>query len=110
MIGMPIEVQDAFLFRDEAKLSATGGLTLESDGYLAGDLQITATDPERIAELVRPFYPPASAVPQAFQGALTGFGQKTTLNGRPAVTAKFTFREGAIRIGFVPIAQMVPFF
>ncbi|PTW63367.1 hypothetical protein C8N35_1011419 [Breoghania corrubedonensis] len=110
LVGMPIEVREAYLARDRAKITATGVLTLGAEGYFEGDLQVTAVEPEEIADLVRPFYPPDSAIPAAFQGALTGFGQKTELAGQAAVSAKLTFRGGGIRIGFIPIAQMSPLF
>ncbi|MEI2386750.1 DUF2125 domain-containing protein [Breoghania sp. JC706] len=110
IIGMPIEVREAFISRDDARITANGVLTLGADGYFAGDLEVTAAEPGRVAELIRPFYPPDSAIPAAFQGALSGFGKKTTLNGQPAVSAKLTFREGGVRIGFIPIARMVPLF
>lgn len=110
LVGTPVRVEEAYVERGTAKISARGDLTVGRDGYLAGDLEITAVEPEKVAELVAPFYPPDSAIPAAFQGALTGFGRKAELDGRKAVSATLEFGGGGIRIGFIPIAQMVPLF
>ncbi|WP_321500680.1 DUF2125 domain-containing protein [Breoghania sp.] len=110
LIGRPLDIEEVFLSRDGARLAAHGELTVTREGFLEGELDVSAVEPGQVAGLVAPFYPADSRIPMAFQGALMGFGKKSGPDEAAAVSATLTFRDGMIRIGLIPIAQMTPLF
>ncbi|WP_321343996.1 DUF2125 domain-containing protein [Breoghania sp.] len=110
LIGRPLDVQEVFLSRGTARLTAHGELMVTGAGLLEGELEVSAVEPDQVAALVAPFYPSDSKIPTAFQGALMGLGKKSGTDAAASVSATLTFRDGMIRIGLVPIAQMTPLF
>lgn len=108
--GRSFEVVEARLAQGETRLVAQGTLAIEPTGALAGELDVTVSDPDRLDVLLAPLYPHGSPMPGAFKGVLASFGTATEVDGRPALRARLKISGGQVRIGLVPVAQIPPLF
>ncbi len=101
-----IEITDLRLAGGDIEVRAKGTLGVDGDGWLTGDLPMTIVGAENMAVALAPFFPVGSKAPETLQGAVLGFGKKTTLEEKPAVTVTVTFERGRARLGLIPVANL----
>ncbi|NBN80244.1 DUF2125 domain-containing protein [Microvirga tunisiensis] len=105
--GVPaVTIDSLSLTSGTSGLSTSGLLKLPSDGFLTGELPLTAIEPGQIRQVLAPLFPVGSPFPEALQGALVSFGKPGEKDGRPAIDATLSLAGGTARIGILPIAQM----
>lgn len=122
-----IEVRNARLKQDDLLAVATGNLTLTKQGYLDGELMVTATGVEKILPalgreaLARQGGSRSQRLgaalslldqmaPGAISSAVSLLGEQVQLEGRRATKMPLRFKDGFATLGPVKLGQTPPLF
>lgn len=85
---------------EDAGLTATGPLSVDADGLVDGQLQITVRNPKKLAAYVTDLFPDqAKQIQSAFSG-IAMLGDNPTL--------PLTIRRGRAQMGFIPLGTIPP--
>jgi hypothetical protein len=122
-----IEVRNARLKQGDLLAVASGNLKLTRQGYLDGDLTVTATGVEKILSalgmeaLARQGGSRADRIgaaiglldkmgPGAIAGAVSLLGEQVELEGRRATRLPLRFKDGLATLGVIKLGQTPPLF
>ena len=101
--GGTLTISDLSVRQDESRLSARGELTPEPEGRVRGEVTVALAGPD----VARP------GATQAFGGAapmlataLAFIGERTEIEGRPAVQGKLSLRDGKAFVGMIPLGRL----
>jgi hypothetical protein len=87
---------------------ARGTLTLSPNGTLSGNLRITFLGLDEVPEVAGQIRPGLKKKTAQVVGAIGAFSRPVEEGGQPANEIPVTIRNGAISVGFIPIASLPP--
>jgi len=88
---------------DTVSANASGSLALSTDGKLSGDVDVTITGIESLADLVESIYPKARDQTEQVVAAMTAFTRPVETPAGTARQMTLLIRENVVSIGILPI-------
>ncbi|WP_305986690.1 DUF2125 domain-containing protein [Roseibium sp. MMSF_3544] len=95
----------------ESRLGASGDLVINGNGTLSGNVAVTIGNADGLLQMLKPLFPPqdnsfslVESVVQSLKAA------ETDVEGVPSITLPMVIDEGIVRVGFLTLGRVPPFF
>ncbi|MCW2308577.1 DUF2125 domain-containing protein [Rhodobium gokarnense] len=104
--GPALDITRAHLEAETARLALDGHLTLNAAGAPEGTLDLEVTDASRVTAILRRLVPADPAKLESIEGAITGFGRKTEVDGKTVHVLPIRIRNGQASLGLIPLFRL----
>ncbi|SHM94223.1 DUF2125 domain-containing protein [Roseibium suaedae] len=106
---VPVKLHQFHISSGSLEVKATGDVTMDTDGFLTGALQVELTDIDGMAALAASLVPEGSSTASTIKGAATAFGHaQKQENGKQVVLLPLTLNKSRVSIGLIPLGTLPP--
>ncbi|MBD8891694.1 DUF2125 domain-containing protein [Roseibium litorale] len=107
--NLPVKLHQLHISSGSLEIMATGDVSMDTDGFLTGALQVELTDIDGMAALAASLAPEDPSLASTIKGAATAFGHaQKQENGKQVVLLPLTLNKSRVSIGLIPLGTLPP--